>query len=259
MTLRADRITLSLDRRQPVLQDVSLTLKPGEVLALVGQNGAGKSTLLKVLCGECQPDQGQVRLLDRPLGKWPGQDRARLLSVLPQQHNLNFEFRVEDVVALGRYPHRTGRRHDDRIVDEAIKLCDLARFRERSISELSGGERQRVHLARVLAQIWEAQPEGHRFLLLDEPSTGLDLHHQQSLFQTVQTFARRGVGVLLVVHDLNLAARFAGQVLVLDQGRAVLQGKPSQVLTADNIARHFGLTVTVQPHPHQDCPLIISH
>lgn len=259
MTLSADQVSLSLARGQATLNNVSLTLKPGEIVALVGQNGAGKSTLLRVLSGERQPDQGRVRLQNRPLKDWTGPERARMLSVLPQQHNLNFEFRVEDVVALGRYPHRTGRRHDDRIIDEAIALCDLKSLRERSISDLSGGERQRVHLARVLAQIWEPQSEGHRFLLLDEPATGLDLHHQQLLFHSVQTFARRGVGVLLVVHDLNLAARFADQVLVLDAGEAVLQGKPAQVLTADNIARHFGLTVTIQAHPHHHCPLIIAH
>lgn len=259
MTLSAANLSLSLTRVRPTLDRVSLTVNPGEILALVGQNGAGKSTLLKALSGDLAPDSGSVSLLEQPLSKWPGPDRARLLAVLPQQHSLNFEFRVEDVVGLGRYPHRTGRRHDDRIVQEAMALCDLEPFRERGITELSGGERQRVHLARVLAQIWEAQPEGHRFLLLDEPSTGLDLHHQQSLFQTVQTFARRGVGVLMVVHDLNLAARFANQVLILDQGRAVLQGTPGRVLTADTIARHFGLAVTVQPHPHHDCPLIISH
>lgn len=259
MTLAARDVTLALTRERTTLADVTLQVRPGEVLALIGQNGAGKSSLLKVLSGEYRADAGEVILLDRPLEQWDGQDRARLLSVLPQQHTLNFEFQVEDVVALGRYPHRTGRRHDDRVVADALELCDLLSLRHRSISELSGGERQRVHLARVLAQIWEAQPEGHRFLLLDEPATGLDLHHQHALFKAVRQFAQRGVGVLLVVHDLNLAARFADQVVVLDQGRAVLCGPPGEVLTSEHIERHFDLAVTVQPHPHHACPLIIPH
>lgn len=257
MTLSAENICLALNPRQKTLDQVSLTLKPGEVLALIGQNGAGKSSLLKVLSGEYQPDEGRVTLLERPLADWPGPDRARLLSVLPQQHTLNFEFLVEDVVSLGRYPHRTGRRHDDKVVAEALTLCDLLPLRERSINELSGGERQRVHLARVLTQIWEAQPEGHRFLLLDEPSAGLDLHHQHALFRAVRQFARRGVGILLVVHDLNLAARYADQILVMDRGKAVLSGPPKAVLTPDHIERHFDLKVTVQPHPNHDCPLIV--
>ena len=170
MSLIGEQLRLQLAPERTTLDDVSLQLNAGEVLALIGQNGAGKSSLLNVLSGE-----------------------------------------------------------------------------------------QRVHLARVLAQIWDAQPEGHRFLLLDEPAASLDLHHQQLLFQAVRRFAQRGVGVLLVVHDLNLAARYADRVLLLDHGRAVCTGRPAEVLTADNIQTHFGLSVTVQPHPHHDCPLIISH
>jgi iron complex transport system ATP-binding protein len=257
MTLRADHLNLSLVAGRPVLTGVSMTLKPGLVMALVGQNGAGKSTLLKALSGELAPQQGTVFLHDRPVSHWAGQDRARLLSVLPQQHALNFEFSVQEVVSLGRYPHRTGYRRDNRIVQEALALCDLVHLGQRTINEISGGERQRVHLARVLAQIWEAQPEGPRFLLLDEPATGLDLNHQQALFQAVQRFASRGVGVLMVVHDLNLAARYADEVLLLHQGVVVAQGTPDSVFQAGTVQRYFQLAVTVQRHPRHDCPLII--
>lgn len=257
MTLRADHLTLSLIPGQPVLSDVSITVEPGRVTALVGQNGAGKSTLLKALSGELPPQQGEVNLHDQPIRHWQGQDRARLLSVLPQQHALNFEFRVEEVVSLGRYPHDTGCQRDDQIVQEALALCDLSQFNKRSIDDISGGERQRVHLARVLAQIWETQPEGPCFLLLDEPTTGLDLSHQQALFTAVQQFARRKVGILLVVHDLNLAARYADKVVLMHQGQIVSQGTPDQVFQADTLQRFFDLTVTVQRHPRHDCPLII--
>lgn len=259
MTLAADQLSLRLGSNHWTLDRVSMELKPGEILALVGQNGAGKSTLLKALSGDLKPYSGDIRLMDRPLSDWPDLARARLLAVLPQQHSLSFEFMVEDVVALGRYPHQTGRKRDDQLVEEALTLCDLLALRRRTINEVSGGERQRVHLARVLVQIWEAQPEGHRFLLLDEPTTGLDLHHQQALFQAVRTLANRGVGVLLVVHDLNLAARHADRVMVLHQGRAVVCGTPSDVLTAGTIAQYFELNVSVQPHPFHHCPLIISH
>lgn len=259
MTLAAARLSLQLSPGRTTLSEVSLQLNPGEVLALIGQNGAGKSSLLRLLAGELNADQGQVRLHQKPLHDWPGRDRARLLAVLPQQHSLNFAFRVAEVVALGRYPHATGRRRDDAIVAEAMALCGLTDLAGRSIDEISGGERQRVHLARVLAQIWDAQPDGHRFLLLDEPASGLDLHHQQTLFQAIREFARRGVGVLLVVHDLNLAARYADRVMLLDQGRSVCAGRPEAVLTEALIEQHFGLSVTVQPHPHHACPLIITH
>jgi len=257
MTLSAKHLTLSLAANKAVLKDVCVAVTPGEVTALVGQNGAGKSSLLKALSGELVPQTGTVSLHNKPVQEWPGQTRARLLSVLPQQHALNFEFRVEEVVALGRYPHDTGRTQDDRIVRDALAMCDLTQFSERSIDEISGGERQRVHLARVLAQIWETQPEGPCYLLLDEPTTGLDLNHQHALFQAVLKFASRGVGVLLVVHDLNLAARYADQVVLLHQGERVMQGTPDAVFQADTLQRYFELPVTVQRHPRYDCPLII--
>ncbi|MFG1496764.1 heme ABC transporter ATP-binding protein [Saccharospirillum sp. HFRX-1] len=259
MSLTGERLQLQLSPGRTALDEVSVQLDAGEVLALIGQNGAGKSSLLNVLSGERAPNAGQVRLHDQAINDWRGEDRARLLAVLPQQHSLNFAFRVAEVVALGRYPHATGKRRDDSIVAEAMELCELTDLAQRNIHEISGGELQRVHLARVLAQIWDAQPEGHRFLLLDEPAASLDLHHQQRLFQAVRGFARRGVGVLLVVHDLNLAARYADRVLLLDRGQSVCTGRPAEVLTAANIQHHFGLSVTVQPHPHHDCPLIISH
>lgn len=257
MTLRADGLSLSLTPGQPVLSGVSIAVEPGKVTALVGQNGAGKSTLLKALSGELTPEQGKVSLNEKPIRGWEGRDRARLMSVLPQQHALNFEFRVEEVVALGRYPHGTGRVRDNQIVQEALALCDLSHFSKRSIDDISGGERQRVHLARVLAQIWEAQPEGPCFLLLDEPTTGLDLSHQQALFKAVLEFARRNVGILLVVHDLNLAARYADQVVLMHQGHIVERGTPDQVFQAGTLQRYFNLAVTVQRHPRHDCPLII--
>lgn len=257
MTLQADRLTLSLTPGQTVLNDVSMTVAPGRVTALIGQNGAGKSTLLKALSGELAPERGRVSLHDRSIHDWQGQHRARLLSVLPQQHALNFEFRVGEVVALGRYPHDTGHQRDQQIVQDALALCDLSLFSQRSIEDISGGERQRVHLARVLAQIWEAQPEGPCFLLLDEPTTGLDLSHQQALFNAVQQFARREVGILLVVHDLNLAARYADWIVLMHQGCIAEQGTPDQVFHTETLQRYFDLAVTVQRHPHHDCPLII--
>ncbi|WP_037336941.1 heme ABC transporter ATP-binding protein [Saccharospirillum impatiens] len=257
MTLRADQLTLSLTPGQPVLSDVSIAIEPGHITALVGQNGAGKSSLLNTLSGELTPQQGEVSLHDTPIRHWDGQDRARLLAVLPQQHALNFEFNVEEVVALGRYPHATGRRRDNQIVQEALELCDLHHLSERSIDDISGGERQRVHLARVLAQIWESQPEGPCLLLLDEPTTGLDLSHQQALLKAVQHFARRKAGILLVVHDLNLAARYADQVVLMHQGSIVERGTPDRVFQADTLQRYFDVAVTVQRHPHHDCPLII--
>lgn len=258
MSLTGEHLQLQLGAGRATVNQVSVQLNAGEVLALIGRNGAGKSSLLNLLSGERLPDTGRVYLHDRPLADWPGADRARLLAVLPQQQALNFAFGVRDVVALGRYPHATGKRRDDAIVAEAMALCELTDLAERNIHQISGGERQRVHLARVLAQIWDAQPEGHRFLLLDEPAASLDLHHQQLLFQAVRRFARRGVGVLLVVHDLNLAARYADRLLLLDRGQAVCSGRPAQVLTAERIGTHFRLSVTVQPHPHHDCPLIIT-
>lgn len=242
--------------RKIVLSDITLELKPGEVLGVLGPNGAGKSTLLGALCGELQPDQGSVWLGEHHLAQWTGALRAQRLAVLPQVSTLDFGFRVEEVVGMGRLPYQSGRVRDGEIIAAALQAADAGHLSGRSYLALSGGERQRVHLARVLAQLWPG--EAGQTLLLDEPTSMLDPLHQHTTLQAVREFANRGAAVLVILHDLNLAARYCDRILLLEGGRPVALDTPEQVLRPEPLKAVFGLEVLVQSHPERGHPLIIA-
>lgn len=239
-----------------ILEQVELALEPGEVLVVLGTNGAGKSTLLATLTGELAPSAGQVLLDQRPLASWSAQERARRMAVLPQSSVLAFAFEVQEVVAMGRMPHASGQRRDAEILREAMAAADVSHLATRSYLSLSGGERQRVHLARVLAQVWDSAEQG--CLLLDEPTASLDLAHQHLTLQQAREMASRGLAVLVVLHDLNLAARYADRLLLLHEGRVCAQGSPWEVLQVERLEQVFKVPVRVQPHPLHDCPLVLS-
>ncbi|CAN7240469.1 heme ABC transporter ATP-binding protein [Pseudomonas sp. LjRoot71] len=253
--LRAENLSV---QRGPctVLADINLELRPGEVLGVLGPNGAGKSTLLGALCGELPPSQGDVWLDQRRLQDWPGSERAQRLAVLPQTSTLNFAFRVEEVVGMGRLPHASGRVRDAQIIKQALEAADALHLAGRSYLALSGGERQRVHLARVLAQLW---PGGEgQVLLLDEPTSMLDPLHQHTTLQATRAFVEQGAAVLVILHDLNLAARYCDRLLLLERGRPHALGRPEAVLQAEPLQAVFGLEVLVQQHPERGHPLIVA-
>jgi iron complex transport system ATP-binding protein len=239
-----------------ILQGIDLALTPGQVFGVLGPNGAGKSTLLGALCGELAPESGSVRLDGRPLADWEGPARAQRLAVLPQSSSLSFGFSVQQVVGLGRLPHATGQALDQQIIAAALAAADATHLATRSYLTLSGGERQRVHLARVLAQLWPGGPG--QVLLLDEPTSMLDPSHQHSILQAVRHFAEQGGAVLVILHDLNLAARYCDRLLLLADGRPHLTGTPREVLRAEPLHAVFGLEVLVQDHPERGHPLIIA-
>ncbi|MDD2057325.1 heme ABC transporter ATP-binding protein [Pseudomonas sp. GD03860] len=253
--LSVENLFLQRGRNQ-VLSDISLAVQPFQVLGVLGPNGAGKSSLLGALCGELSASQGRVTLDGRDLSYWPGQERAQRLAVLPQISSLGFAFKVEDVVGMGRLPHRTGLLHDQQIVDAALQAADARHLVGRNYLALSGGERQRVHLARVLAQLWPGE-EG-RTLLLDEPTSMLDPLHQHTTLQAVRAFADRGAAVLVILHDLNLAARYCDRILLLEQGRMHALDTPDQALQPESLKSVFGIDVLVQRHPERGHPLIIA-
>lgn len=245
-----------------LLDELTLGLKPGELLVVVGSNGAGKSTLIKCLSGENTPDKGMVKLNDKPLHSIPLRQQAKLRAVLPQSSALNFPFKVDEVVKMGRSPHSgCGIETDRHIVNESLKMADASHLQHRIFTSLSGGEKQRVHLARVLAQIWSQQSDNtSRYLLLDEPTSALDLAHQHKTLMTVKNLAGSfGIGVLAVLHDLNLAAYYAHRIAILHNGKLLSQGTPEAVLTADYIYQAFGISVKVIDHPvHLGCRLVVS-
>lgn len=239
-----------------LLDDVSLTVKPGEVVTVLGPNGAGKSTLMKVISGERKPSVGKVILNGRD--NWPLERQALMLGVLPQSSSLNFPFTVEEVVILGRIPCSSDREENLRVVHSALTEVDALHLKDRQYTTLSGGERQRVHMARVLSQIWDESPDGNRYLLLDEPTSALDPAHQQLTLQMARRQADQGIGVLVILHDLNLAARFSDRLIMLQQGGLAAEGTPREVLTAETVESVFNVEVTISDHPRFDCPLVIS-
>lgn len=241
-----------------LLQGVSLEVSQGECVAVVGPNGAGKSTLFRLLSGEWQPSTGDIAFNGIALKKWALDDLARVRAVMPQSSSLSFPFVSREVILMGRMPHATGREQDEAIVDEVMAVCDVQHLAQRHYTVLSGGERQRVQLARVLAQIWQPETLGHRLLLLDEPTSALDLAHQLDLMQLVREVCGKAVTVLVIVHDLNLAARFADRVMMLHNGSSVALGQPNEVMRPDLIECVFNVKTQVIEHPIYGCPLVVS-
>ncbi len=246
-----------------VLRGVSLTVVPGEVVAVVGPNGAGKSTLLNVLSGSLPPRAGSVCLDDYPLATWTPRALARRRAVLPQLQDLSFAFLALEVVLLGRSPHfGAGSRQDDLEVARAcLAETGAGHLEERIYTTLSGGERQRVQLARVLAQIHFTRAGDElddRYLLLDEPTASLDPAHQHATLEVTRSAARRGVGAVVILHDLNLAAMYGDRVVILMDGRVLAGGPPGEVLTEPAVLQAFDLAVMVTSHPTRGCPHLIA-
>lgn len=256
--IEASDITVEIHSKK-LLDAVSMEMRGGEVLAVVGQNGAGKSTLRRILCGDSAPTGGEVSMNRRSLADWSLTERAKVRAVLPQDSTLNFPFTVLEVVLMGRAPHVKGAEteKDYRIARAALSEVDALELEDRIYPTLSGGERQRVQLARVLAQIWEAANDEPRYLLLDEPTSNLDLTHQHQTLKIARRFAANGAAVLIILHDLNLAAQYADRVLILKNGKISAFGAPGKVFTPPIIHEAFGVTVSVIEHPHFGCPLIV--
>ncbi len=258
MTLEARNLTVTLGKTV-VVDSVSLKIEPGEVVAVVGANGAGKSSLLKALCGDIQAAHGEVWMNGKPLAHWKPIERARMRGVLPQSSVLSFPFTVLEIALMGRAPHLKGVEspHDYAIANAALEAAEVLHLQERLYPTLSGGERQRVQFARVLAQIWESSDEHPRYLLVDEPTSSLDLAHQHRTLAVARHFADEGTAVLAILHDLNLAAQYADRILVMKAGKSAAEGTPKAVLTPDIIEAAFGIAVMVMTHPTLDCPLVV--
>lgn len=227
-----------------LLDAVSLDLRAGEVLALIGPNGAGKSTLLSLLSGDVAPDSGSVEFAGREIGSWRLTDLARRRSVLLQDNQIMFPFTVHQVVEMGRAPwRRTARESDDNAaITEALSAADIVHLGNRRVPSLSGGERARVGFARVIAGRTGV-------LMLDEPTAALDLGHQEAILGLTRERAAAGDAVLVVLHDLNLAAAYADRIALLQEGRLVACGTPAEVLTAERVSRVYGTPVEVISHP----------
>jgi iron complex transport system ATP-binding protein len=246
MTLTAHNLRVSYDG-QSVLMDVTLEVRSGNIVALLGANGAGKTTLIRALNGAIMPSSGEVTLDSRALMTLSRREIAKNIAVVAQENETRFPITVLEFVLSGRFVHggafgwETGEDIDD--AQRALSDCDLDGFENRLMNHLSGGERQRVVLARALAT-------GATVLLLDEPTANLDIAHQAMMFRLVRQRCRtQGASAVVITHDLNLAAEFADEVIMLKDGGVAARGEPTRVLTAENIAEVFGVQVLLDRHP----------
>lgn len=240
--------------KEPAVRGVSFTAAAGRVTAIVGPNGSGKSTIVRALLGRIAPEQGEIALDGRPIAQLTRRAVATMVAVVPQREEPVFPMPVREFIALGRYPHGgafAGRSAEDRdAIAQAITQADVAPFLDRATDELSGGEWQRVRVARALAQ-------GGRALVLDEPTTFLDVAHEMALFELLDTLARSGQAVLLVSHQLNLVARFADHIVLLHQGQVAASGSPADVMQGAVLERVYDWPLVVARDPAVGAPVLV--
>ncbi|MCU4182458.1 ATP-binding cassette domain-containing protein [Bosea sp. BH3] len=238
-----------------LLAPLSLSLPARRVIGLIGHNGSGKSTLLKLMARQQPASGGTIRFEGKALNDWSGRAFARKVAYLPQQTPPSSGMLVKELVALGRYPWhgalgRFGAKDREKVA-EAMALTDVEPFADRLVDTLSGGERQRVWLAMLVAQDAEC-------LLLDEPTSALDIAHQIEVLSLVHRLsAERGLGVVVVLHDVNMAARFCDEIIALHSGRMIVRGTPDQVMTSQQLARIYGLEMSVLAHPQTQRPIAL--
>ncbi|MBA6421599.1 ATP-binding cassette domain-containing protein [Pseudomonas neustonica] len=240
-----------------LLQPLDLVLSSGQMIGLIGHNGSGKSTLIKLLARQQAATAGRILLDERPLEAWGEREFARQVAYLPQQLPAAESLTVRELVGFGRYPWHglLGRFSvdDQQEVERAMQLTDVTRFADSLVDTLSGGERQRVWLAMLLAQ-------HTRYLLLDEPTSALDIAHQVEVLALVQRLSRElDLGVIVVLHDINMAARYCDHLVALHSGRLLLQGSPAELMNPEHLQAIYGLPMSVIPHPDQSSSIAVAH
>ena len=290
MLLSSNDLTLSTGHNL-LLNNISFGINSGEIVAVIGPNGAGKSTLLNVISGDINTEnskynssknrlsQTNVTFNNQPMHTWNRLTRAKHLAYLTQSSPLNFPYTVTEVVALGRTPHSTSAIENQHIVNYVMDILDLNDLKKRFYTQLSGGEKQRVHLARMFAQLYNLSditeathshinkiqahnnskaPSYSRLLILDEPTTGLDLVHKHALMDALLHLAKKDIGILLVIHDFSFAAQYADKVLLLNNGECVAFGDTENIMTKPLLEKVFNKEVFILAHPKTNKPIIVG-
>ena len=251
--ISAENISFSYAAK-PVMERVSFSIDEAQIVAIIGPNGSGKTTLLKIINGTLFPNAGRMLIDDKETNRWSRKEIARKVAIVPQETAVTFPFYAEEIVLMGRFPHLSNYRFEDkkdyRIVREAMEKTDTLAFASRRFHELSAGERQRVLIARALAQ----EPE---VLLLDESTVFLDLKHQaQFLTLLRQLNTAQKLTVIFVTHDVNLAAQNANSIILLDSGKIYAIGMPAEVITAVNIKEVYDVNALIDQNPHDGSPRV---
>ena len=246
MTICVEKASFTI-KENKILDDVSLSVNPGELTSIIGPNGAGKSTLLKLMSGDVKPDAGKVYVNGETIESIDVKRLSILRTVMSQQSSIIFDFYVDEILAMGWVNGNDRQRVD--VTKQVIEWCHIGHLIDRRFGTLSGGEQRLVQFARALLQV--SSPLGlyaNRSLLLDEPTASLDLSHELLVIEQAKAMARRGTGVMVVLHDLNLAARFADRIVLMSEGSIVLTGRPNVVLQEDLLSEVYGTPITVECH-----------
>jgi len=280
MSISVNQLSIAIKRRSGeksyLVEDASFTAPNSKITTIIGPNGAGKSSLLKAIVGDLVYETGHIQINNNPHLLPINTEQARSIAFLPQLSLLNFPFTVQEVVALGRIPHQTGAIVDSQIVHECLNAVNMQDFSLRLYPELSGGEKQRVQIARVLAQIWRAEDcTGHnsnnnynnshninhqneRILILDEPTSSLDLGHQKLLLQFLKNFSQQGVTILMVLHDINTASIYSDSLVAMLNGKIECAGSVKEVLQKHVIDKIFDIDCRVIKDEESGRELIIN-
>lgn len=251
--IQAHHLTVCFHSKS-ILKDINIELHHGEVTALLGPNGAGKSTLLKALSGEIDT-HAKIRFFGQTRANWSAKRLAKHVGVLPQSSSLNFPFTAQEVVELGAIPLDISHQQTRQLAQYYMQKTDVLPLANRLYPELSGGEKQRLHLARVLTQLHQSGAQ--KVLMLDEPTSALDLAHQHKTLLIARQLAREEqCAVVIVLHDLNLAAQYADRMVMLHQGHIVCDAPPWQALSAEMIMQVYGHDSMIAPHPTLGFPMV---
>jgi len=237
-----------------VIRDISFSIHQGEFLGILGPNGAGKTTLFRAITGILKPSSGKVYYCGREITEIPPRELAREIAVLPQMFEISFSFSVEEFVSMGRFAHRKrleGFKKEDRVaVEKAMEMTEISNLKSKGVNQLSGGERQRVLLAQALAQ----EP---KLILLDEPTTHLDIRHQIEILDLLGELNKNGLTIAAILHDLNLAGEYCTRLIMLNDGKIEIEGRPEEVLDYRVIERVYRTVVVVKENPISKKPYIV--
>ena len=247
MTIKSESMSLEIDGGE-IVNDINIEVFPGKVLALIGPNGAGKSTILKILSGDIKPTSGVVKYNDINISNIPFVDRAHIRGVMSQSQTIAFDFSVLEIIEMGwlhsDHDYYTAFYPD--VLKQIIEDCELQHLADRKFNTLSGGEQKRVHFARVLLQLWIPEGDIHpRFMLLDEPLANLDIYHELKMLEIIKRHLSKNIGVLLILHDLNTASKFADNIVLMKNGTIVKNGSTIEVLTESILSETYETKIKV--------------
>ena len=243
--LNIDSISYEVNNKS-ILSDISFKVNQGEMACIIGPNGSGKSTLIKLISGELIPTTGKVVYLNKEIKNWDITELACRRSILSQSNNLSFPFTIKDIIKMGRYPIKNStKENDEKIYEILIEILDLKDKVDQNYITLSGGEKQRVQLARVFSQIWSFGNFSKKLLIIDEPTSFLDIKHQYALFDFLEKMNKKGLTIVMVLHDLNHALSFSNKIIMIKESRLLAEGKTSNVIDEEKLNELFDVKLKI--------------